>query len=191
MYLKGNVCESDNMQFCDKVYLDLKPECPRIDWTLFFCLPIPFYVSHKETVQYRYCTFDFRSKRTVWMKWTFSSTSNFLLFAQSPNRATIKGPFNYYVRVFGSFFEPPTTYINIYVWTFSGHICHSDAGSGKKIGGASSKWCAESTPLVGIGLNNLPKIGGWGVPGHRPPVSGITVARKKCPLPTQYPLLTC
>jgi hypothetical protein len=31
MYLKGNVCESDNMQFCDKVYLDLKPECPRID----------------------------------------------------------------------------------------------------------------------------------------------------------------
>ena len=65
MYLKGNVCESDNMQFCDKVYLDLKPECPR---TPFFCLPIPFYVSHKETVQYRYCTFDFRSKRTVWMK---------------------------------------------------------------------------------------------------------------------------
>ena len=31
MYLKGNVCESDNMQFCDKVYLDLKPECPRIE----------------------------------------------------------------------------------------------------------------------------------------------------------------
>ena len=67
MYLKGNVCESDNMQFCDKVYLDLKPECPELT-ERFFCLPIPFYVSHKEIVQYRYCTFDFRSKRTVWMK---------------------------------------------------------------------------------------------------------------------------
>ena len=31
VYLKGNVCESDNLQFCDKVYLDLNPECLRIE----------------------------------------------------------------------------------------------------------------------------------------------------------------
>ena len=35
MYLKGNVCESDNMQFCDKVYLDLKPECPELTERFF------------------------------------------------------------------------------------------------------------------------------------------------------------
>ena len=40
----------------------------------------------------------------------------------------------------------------------------------KKFGGASSKGWVESAPLVEIGLTDLPKIGGAGLP----PGSGIT-----------------
>ena len=48
VYLKGNVCESDNMQFCDKVYLDLKPECPRIETNFRFLENIRFFFEEDE-----------------------------------------------------------------------------------------------------------------------------------------------
>ena len=44
---------------------------------------------------------------------------------------------------------------------------------GEKIGGASSKEWAESAPLVGIELTNLPDIGGASGPPFGPPSSGI------------------